>query len=538
MQTPAPPNPSPDRDPDPKLGPGSVPPPKPGIRSLIAVTGGSGGAGASLVALNLSVYVAQLGRTVAVVDANPAGASLHRLLGCDARVTILPAVDSAEAGLQPVPTSIPGLLLLPQLYERGASAPLRPGRRLRWARRIRELDVDYVVMDLGTGTAQASIDLFLGADLGVTVVAPEPASVEGAYRFGRALFQRRLRRALIGDPFKLRVLERALVELPPLPSPVDVVRGLARHDVRLANLAAKELSRLGPRIVVNGARLRADTELGGTMCENAARKLGIGFDYIACIEHDDAVRTSVLKSRPVLAESPTSKAARSLERISRRLLALANASPKETERPATIPLHDSEPTLYEVLSTHRGASDEELRRACKRQRSIYTQDSLPLTSLLKPEELEAASARIDEAHDTLLDPLKRRAYDLSVFPDEPEKKKVAEVAIDEAVEAERALLRERLEREIQADTEFTGDLLRRVREARGRALEAIADETKISTRYLRAIENEDFDALPALVYTRGFVHQFARQLKLDPALVTRTYLARYKRWREATGKSP
>ena len=102
------------------------------------------------------------------------------------------------------------------------------------------------------------------------------------------------------------------------------------------------------------------------------------------------------------------------------------------------------------------------------------------------------------------------------------------------MEAQRLLLREQLDREIQSDTEFTGDLLRRVREARGRALEDIANETKISKRYLQAIEEEQFDALPALVYTRGFVQQLARQLKLDATLVTRTYLARYKRWRQAT----
>ena len=226
-----------------------------------------------------------------------------------------------------------------------------------------------------------------------------------------------------------------------------------------------------------------------------------------------------------------------MERISRRALGLANANAdapgREAERATPISLHDTEPTLYEVLATHRGASDEELRRACKRQRAIFAPNSLPLTSLMGPEELDAAAARIEEAHDTLLDPLKRRAYDLSVFPEEPAKQEVAEIEIDEAAEAERALLRERLEREIQSDTEFTGELLRRVREARGLTLEAIADATKISKRYLEAIETEQFDALPALVYTRGFVQQLARQLKLDPTLVTRTYLARYKRWREA-----
>ena len=46
--------------------------------------------------------------------------------------------------------------------------------------------------------------------------------------------------------------------------------------------------------------------------------------------------------------------------------------------------------------------------------------------------------------------------------------------------------------------------------------------------HLRAIEEEDLDALPAPVYVRGFLQQIARALKLDPTQVTKTYLKRVR----------
>lgn len=514
--------------------PPSLPPPR-NVRHVIAVGGGRGGVGKSTLAVNLAVYLAQLGRSVMLVDADPSGAELHTLLGVDVPLGSAGAREDAhEDDLTPVPTPVPGLLLLPQLYTPGSTVPIRPGRKPRWARRLRHLDVDYVLLDLGAGTGPATLDLFLSADTGLCVTTPEPPSVEATYRFARALFQRQIRRTLIKDRFKMRLVERAQSELPPLPAPQDLVRTIARYDVAVGELAASELAKLNLRLAVNGVRLRSDSDLGQTMCDMAERYLGVHFDYVGHIEQDDGVWLSVVRSRPLLIDSPTSKSARNIERIARRVLAVATTR-GEAKYPAPIPLVAREPSLYDVLWTHRGATDEEVRRAYKRQRDVYQPGSLPLTSLLNESQLRAEQGRIEEAHDTLLDANRRRAYDLSVFPDVNEAKLERPAATDTALEAERAMLRQELSREINAETEFTGPLITKVRESQGVEIEEIADHTKISASHLRAIEAEDFGELPALVYTRGFVQQVAKYLKLDPAQVCRTYLRRVRQWRTSSG---
>jgi transcriptional regulator with XRE-family HTH domain len=66
-----------------------------------------------------------------------------------------------------------------------------------------------------------------------------------------------------------------------------------------------------------------------------------------------------------------------------------------------------------------------------------------------------------------------------------------------------------------ADLATFGEELRREREIRGISLKEIADATKISKRFLEAIENNDHRTLPAPVFTRGFVREYARYLGLN-----------------------
>lgn len=61
-----------------------------------------------------------------------------------------------------------------------------------------------------------------------------------------------------------------------------------------------------------------------------------------------------------------------------------------------------------------------------------------------------------------------------------------------------------------------GATLRAARLARDLDLEAVARQTMIRTRYLAALEEERFDALPGGVYARSFLREYAELLGLDP----------------------
>ncbi|MFL6203422.1 MAG: helix-turn-helix domain-containing protein [Thermoanaerobaculia bacterium] len=70
-----------------------------------------------------------------------------------------------------------------------------------------------------------------------------------------------------------------------------------------------------------------------------------------------------------------------------------------------------------------------------------------------------------------------------------------------------------------------GDWLRRQREMREISLRDIADRTKISMRYLQAMEDDRFDLLPAPIFAKGFLREYARYVGLSPDEVVNHYLS-------------
>jgi len=69
-----------------------------------------------------------------------------------------------------------------------------------------------------------------------------------------------------------------------------------------------------------------------------------------------------------------------------------------------------------------------------------------------------------------------------------------------------------------------GQRLKREREMRGVSLDEIAQATKIGTRSLRALEDEDFDRLPGGIFNKGFVRAYSRFLGIDEEQAVADYL--------------
>jgi hypothetical protein len=84
------------------------------------------------------------------------------------------------------------------------------------------------------------------------------------------------------------------------------------------------------------------------------------------------------------------------------------------------------------------------------------------------------------------------------------------------------------EQEIEQTTIFTGEILKNIREYKKVDIPRMADMTKVSKTYIKNIEEESFDKLPAFVYVRGFVYQYAKCLKLNPDLVATSYINHMK----------
>jgi len=543
-------------------------------RRTIAISGASGGAGKTVLACNLAIYLSTLGRTTLVVDADRAGAHLHTLLGVAPRLpgqpgqrpstarsaqpapaTLTPSrppdLDAAaercaeDAPWQGAPADIPSALEasvettgIPSLFFlRGASldecvlaargdadqaAPPHGVAHPPSARSHRTLmsaldtvDCDYLVLDLGAGIDGELLDVYLGAEIALFVTVPEPPAVEATYRFVRALFLRALLARAPSEALAASVRSLAR-ELGGLPVPRELVEALEADEHPLAEAARALLASQELCFVLNQTRVRTDLEVGENMRSAAWQRLGVSLHYLGAIDHDDNVWSSVRAGKPLLVKSPGTKASKSVEKLARRLLAL-DVRKGPARPPRTVPRGSH----HELLEIDRGATDEEIRRAYRRMREVYADQALCCYGLYTEGELAQVRAHLDEAFDVLLDKARRRPYELTVFPD-------ADLPPPEEAAPEAGVRDLPPPPPITPDTEFDGSLLRAVRESQGLDLKQISKRTKINLAYLEALEGDDFEALPALVYVRGFVSEMAKCLRLDPAQVAHTYVRRVK----------
>src|SRR5699024_5110525 len=79
-----------------------------------------------------------------------------------------------------------------------------------------------------------------------------------------------------------------------------------------------------------------------------------------------------------------------------------------------------------------------------------------------------------------------------------------------------------------------GVLIKEAREEKGFTLDNIQEKTKIQKRYLVAIEQDDFSALPGKFYARAFIKEYAEAVDLDPDVV----LANFKEEKDIPEEEP
>jgi flagellar biosynthesis protein FlhG len=193
---------------------------------------------------------------------------------------------------------------------------------------------------------------------------------------------------------------------------------------------------------------------------------------------------------------------------------------------------------YEILEISPNATLAEIERAYRVARATYHPSSIATYSVFSDDENREILRRIEEAHEVLSDARLRREYDARLRRENlTEAPQVAFVEGGDLVDAEPSLsiyatrspeadleLEESVEPE---DGVYDGPVLRRIRLSRGVELEDISATTKVNETYLRFIEENRYHDLPAAVYIRGFLLEYAKCLRLDPRRVTESYMERY-----------
>jgi flagellar biosynthesis protein FlhG len=159
---------------------------------VVAITGGKGGVGKTLTAVNLGAALAGLGRCTMLLDADLGMANVDVLLGMRARLNLEHVVNGDCALEDVILTASSGLKIVPASSGNPAMATLcraqHAGLISAFSRLLDPLDV--LLVDTGAGVGDAVVSFSEAAQRVVVLVCDEPASLTDAYGLIKTLARR------------------------------------------------------------------------------------------------------------------------------------------------------------------------------------------------------------------------------------------------------------------------------------------------------------------------------------------------------------
>jgi len=195
---------------------------------------------------------------------------------------------------------------------------------------------------------------------------------------------------------------------------------------------------------------------------------------------------------------------------------------------------------YDILEVPQHCPQHDITMAYERARLTYSGDNPAIYTMFSSEEARHLLQLVEEAFSVLGNKTLRALYDEKIG-----QKRVGSDLSFAALQSEsKVVFKETAKRvhspkqdykvnpdfetEIRSCSEWTGEMLKKVREYKNFTLEKLSDTTKVGSYYINAIEGEDPKNLPAAVYVRGYVSQLSKVLGLDEKRVCDSYMKRFK----------
>jgi flagellar biosynthesis protein FlhG len=286
-------------------------------KTIIAVGGAKGGVGKSALAANLAVGLALLGQQVVLADLDLGGADVHLYLG----VKSLPKtwndlLDKKVNSIEDIitPTAFEGLKLIGGDSSKLGSDNLPYSQKRKIMRHLREIEGDYLILDLGGNTSYNALDFFLFADHKIVISGTEPASILDSYSFVKVAFYRFLER-FFSEHNSLKDLGQKIKdgswEQSKDLSLEHIFSEVRQRDESAYNKIRKQHDQFRVSLVVNMAENRKDFQIAESMQRVLKEKCFLNVGILGTIPFDKLARRAARSFTPIIVEYPkcqTSKA--------------------------------------------------------------------------------------------------------------------------------------------------------------------------------------------------------------------------------------
>ncbi|MCP4599440.1 MAG: P-loop NTPase [Proteobacteria bacterium] len=269
-------------------------------KQTIAVGGGKGGVGKSLIAANLAIAMAQAGRRTILVDADLGGANLHTMFGIDRPSILLEhfiakKVKSLDETI--LPTNQNNLTIICGGMPILGTANPKHSQKMKLIRHISALDADVIVIDVGAGVGFNVLDLFNAAETKIVVFTPQLTSLHNGYGFLKAAIHRQMQRMLSPD------VREYLQSTSPESGSESLAKLLARlyeHNREEALKARAILTSQNMYLLGNMVRTTKEGHVIGALGKMVKDHLQLEASVLGTIRYGDKMQRSVNERRPFM----------------------------------------------------------------------------------------------------------------------------------------------------------------------------------------------------------------------------------------------
>jgi flagellar biosynthesis protein FlhG len=299
--------------------------------TIVPIASGKGGVGKSLLAANVGILLAKSGKRVVLADLDFGGSNLHLILGTKANEpgigTFLTA-GNMDFGEIIRPTDYGNLRFIAGDNELPGIANLSAGQKRKLISRLRNVDADILILDLGAGTSFNVMDFFLLSRRGIIVTTPTPTALVNAYLcIKNALFRlltSHIKRGTDADTL-LKELSKNAAQMQRLylPNIVGRLEGVAPEAIGEFRAAAEKFR---PRIVINMLDDPKEVNKLVRLRASCAQYLGIEVEQYGVLYRDELQDIALNARLPIVLYKPKSILSSAVGRIAERL-----AEESETE---------------------------------------------------------------------------------------------------------------------------------------------------------------------------------------------------------------
>ncbi len=297
---------------------------------ILPIASGKGGVGKSLLSANLAIALGQAGKKVVLADLDLGASNLHLAIGQNVRNNSIGTYLTDKTSFQNIvePTEYENVSFIAGDSQIPGLTALKSVQKTKLIRNFHSLDTDFLILDLGAGTHQIILDMFLQSPQGILVTAPTVTATLDGYLFLKnavfRLMNTTFKRGSNGWQF-LEQLKKSSESMKSLYIP-KLVEALKKVDPANTELFISRMNQFRPRLVRNMIDDPKDADRAMRIRNSCKQYLGMDLEYLGLM-YRDQLQDKALSSRlPVVIYKPISVLSQAIFRIAEKII---SAEPRQ-----------------------------------------------------------------------------------------------------------------------------------------------------------------------------------------------------------------